>query len=59
MKRIIMSTIELPAFQAGDKMATRAASGKVLQSVAKSMGNLVGGSADLAPSNKTALARLW
>jgi transketolase len=47
--------IELPAFQAGDKMATRAASGKVLQSVAKSMGNLVGGSADLAPSNKTAM----
>jgi transketolase len=48
-------TIELPSFQQGDKVATRAASGKVMQSIAKSMGNLVGGSADLAPSNKTAL----
>lgn len=41
----------LPTF---DKpIATRAASGKVIQSLARAMPWLVGGSADLAPSNKT------
>lgn len=34
-------------------MATRASSHAVLQRVAKGMGNLFGGSADLAPSNKS------
>jgi len=34
-------------------MATRAASGKVLNALAKTIPELVGGSADLAPSNKT------
>jgi transketolase len=45
----------LPLFNEGDKLATRSASGKVLQEVAKVMPNLVGGSADLAPSNNTAM----
>jgi transketolase len=36
-------------------MATRVASGKVLNAVALNLPNLIGGSADLAPSNKTAL----
>jgi len=49
-------SVELPDFKIGDKMATRAASGKVLNAIAKSVPNLVGGSADLAPSNKTAMA---
>lgn len=43
----------LPVFKKGDDMATRQASGKVIQSLAKRMTNLVGGSADLAPSNNT------
>jgi len=47
--------LNIPEFTIGDKIATRAASGKVLQSFAATVGNLVGGSADLAPSNKTAM----
>jgi transketolase len=45
---------KLPEFAAdGQKMATRAASGYVLNAIAPSLPELVGGSADLAPSNKT------
>ena len=44
----------LPAFEADAKgMATRAASGKVLDALAPHLPELVGGSADLTPSNKT------
>lgn len=35
------------------KMATRAASGEVINRLAKAVPNFIGGSADLAPSNKT------
>jgi transketolase len=43
-------------FSAGDKpMATREASGKVMNLVASKISNLLGGSADLAPSTKTTL----
>ncbi len=45
----------LPSFEAGSSLATRASSGKVLQSLAQALPNLVGGSADLAPSNNTYL----
>ena len=45
----------LPVFDAGDKMATRASSGKVLNAIAAKIDNLVGGSADLTPSNKTGI----
>ena len=45
----------LPSFTAGDKVATRAASGKVLNALAGVIPTLVGGSADLAPSNNTYL----
>ena len=46
----------LPAFAAGDgAMATRAASGKVLNALADVIPNLAGGSADLTPSNNTYL----
>ncbi|MBN1631363.1 MAG: transketolase [Thermoleophilia bacterium] len=48
----------LPEFQAGQKMATRAASGKVLNALAAVVPTLVGGSADLAPSNNTYLKGL-
>lgn len=45
---------DLPAFPADPKgSATRASSGNVLNALAKSIKNLVGGSADLAPSNQT------
>jgi transketolase len=44
----------IPVFPADTKgMATRASSGKVLNALAKAIPELVGGSADLAPSNKT------
>ncbi len=44
----------LPAFPADEKgMASRAASGKTLNALAKVLPELMGGSADLAPSNKT------
>jgi transketolase len=43
----------LPVFEAGKAEATRAASGKVIQALAQAMPQLVGGSADLAPSTKT------
>ena len=47
-------TDSLPTFEADSKgMASRAASGKVLNAIAESLPELVGGSADLAPSNKT------
>jgi transketolase len=45
-------------FEAGGSIATRSASGKVLQDLAKAMPSLVGGSADLAPSNNTYLKDL-
>jgi len=43
----------LPTFEAGEKLATRVASGKVLDALVPALGNLVGGSADLTPSNMT------
>ncbi|MBU1169923.1 MAG: transketolase [Proteobacteria bacterium] len=46
----------LPEFKPEDSaMATRAASGKVLNAIAEKLPCLIGGSADLAPSNKTYL----
>jgi len=45
-------------FEAGGSMATRSASGEVLQDLAKAVPYLVGGSADLAPSNNTYLKGL-
>ena len=45
---------EIPSFPADPKgVATRVASGTVLNAVAPILPNLIGGSADLAPSNKT------
>lgn len=45
----------LPVFETKDSYATREASGKVLNLLASRIPNLVGGSADLAPSNNTAI----
>jgi transketolase len=47
---------KLPVFKGSDpKMATRQASGKVLNAIAASLPNLIGGAADLAPSTETNL----
>jgi transketolase len=47
---------DIPVFEASDKGdATRNSSGKVLNAIAKNLPFLVGGSADLAPSNKSNL----
>ncbi|MCF7847410.1 MAG: transketolase, partial [Kiritimatiellales bacterium] len=44
---------KLPAFEAGSSLATRSSSGQVIQALAKEIPFLVGGSADLSPSNNT------
>jgi transketolase len=46
---------QLPIFKPGEEIATRKASGKVLNAVADYLPNLIGGSADLAPSTDTNL----
>lgn len=47
---------KLPVFKGSDpKMATRQASGKVLNAIAGSLPHLIGGAADLAPSTETTL----
>ncbi|WBL15622.1 transketolase [Sutcliffiella sp. NC1] len=45
----------LPAFADGEGLATRDSSGKALNAAAKAIPQLIGGSADLAGSNKTHL----
>ncbi|MFC5907238.1 transketolase [Streptacidiphilus monticola] len=45
----------LPVFETGSSVATRAASGKVLQALGKVIPELWGGSADLAGSNNTTI----
>jgi len=48
---------DLPSFSTADGgLATRAASGKVINAVASHLPTLIGGSADLAPSNNTLIA---
>src|ERR1017187_9267659 len=50
---------DIPIFPADPKgMATRAASGKVLNAIAQRLPSLIGGSADLDPSTRTALNAL-
>ncbi|MEW5735030.1 MAG: transketolase [Thermodesulfobacteriota bacterium] len=46
----------IPEFPAGGSIATRAASGKVLNAIAQEFPTLLGGSADLAPSNNTLIS---
>ncbi len=43
----------LPSFEAGKGVATRKASGAILDAVMPSLPNVMGGSADLTPSNNT------
>ena len=52
-------TAKIPSFKAADgPMATRQASGKILNAIASSLPLLIGGSADLAPSTNTYLKGL-
>ncbi len=46
---------KLPIFKGGEDVETRKASGKVLNAIADYLPNLIGGSADLAPSTDTNL----
>jgi len=49
------NTIDFPVFNAGESHATRDTNGKILNAIAKAVPGFFGGSADLAPSNKTEL----
>lgn len=51
----VLKDIGLPAYEVGQQLATRQASGAALQAIAAMLPNVVGGSADLAPSNNTAM----
>lgn len=46
---------DLPSFPTDKAIATRSASGKIINGIAKQVPNFIGGSADLAPSNKTSI----
>ena len=48
--------IEYPTFEAGSSVATRGSNHKILNAIAKTLPGFIGGSADLAPSNKTELS---
>lgn len=48
-------TLEGPGFAEGEKMATRASSGKLFEEIAEKAPGFVGGSADLAGSTKTVI----
>ncbi len=52
-KDVPREALEIPEFEPGKPLATRAASGKVLDHLAPLVPALMGGSADLTPSNKT------
>jgi len=49
------SAIEYPDFSNDAEVATRDSNGKILNAIAKAIPGFLGGSADLAPSNKTEL----
>lgn len=53
--RDVLKDIGMPQYSVGDSVATRKASGAALQAIARMLTGVVGGSADLAPSNNTAM----
>lgn len=53
--RAVLGDIGLPEYEVGAAVPTRKASGQTIQAIAKMLPNFVGGSADLAPSNNTAM----
>lgn len=50
-------TAHIPAFEAGDSIATRVASGKFLENIMPQFPLILGGSADLTPSNNTKFSK--
>ncbi|MBE0651233.1 MAG: transketolase [Bacteroidales bacterium] len=52
-KNEVTSDFEIPVFKAGEKQATRASFGKTLAHFATQTQAIIGGSADLEPSNNT------
>ena len=52
------SRIQWPEFEEGVKVATRESNGQILNALAKAIPGFIGGSADLAPSNKTTLKNM-
>ncbi len=53
-----LSSIKYPDFTGIKEMATRDSNGKILNAISKSLLGFIGGSADLAPSNKTELKNM-
>ncbi|MBL1230419.1 transketolase [Enterococcus sp. BWB1-3] len=51
-----LSQLSYPDYEAGQTLATRVSSGKVLNQLAVQIPSMIGGSADLSSSNKTYLA---
>jgi transketolase len=51
-----LRTVPLPQFEVGSQLATRKAGGAALKAFSEALPGLVGGSADLAPSNNSNLA---
>ena len=51
--KVALSGAAMPEYKTGESLATRVASGKALAALSNAVGNLIGGSADLAPSNNT------
>ena len=61
MERLLnpdIESIEFPDFSTEASMATRDSNGKILNAIAKALPSFIGGSADLAPSNKTELKNM-
>ena len=50
-------TLEGPGFETGEKLATRASSGKLFAEIAEKVPGFIGGSADLAASTKTVIEK--
>ncbi|MGG3738967.1 transketolase [Aeribacillus pallidus] len=46
---------DIPVYEVGTSLASRASSGEVLNAIAKNLPSFIGGSADLAGSNKTTI----
>ncbi|MDQ1340275.1 MAG: transketolase [Campylobacterota bacterium] len=53
-----LGSIKFPEFKVGESFATRDTNGMILNAIAKALPNFIGGSADLAPSNKTELKNM-
>ena len=49
------SAIDYPEFNIGEGVATRDSNGKIINAITRALPGFIGGSADLAPSNKTEL----